>query len=281
MPEMGLPTHLMFQLLFGLDVPAFKQTDEDGGNDAMSVMRGNQFRALKYSLDVQNAICDKVLNAIRPLADQGPPFYLAVAARIQEPTKNRNTGKSLDELDPRLYRTFKPLGKEDNRKCFDFFNRLLAKHSPFISFMQENKTEIRARRGVRIALLGHLAEGSLAKRLRRSSAVFLADVEHHDHLGEDCEYGAYGARAWDLDSLCKEKYARDYWKRRVGKSTKDAFTNIYTTGMLFDGGGLVPHFNEIPFQLKKRETKLRRVAVMIDAMTPAAEEAIARKSRKK
>ena len=85
--------------------------------------------------------------------------------------------------------------------------------------MTENKTEIRARRGVRLAMLRKIGEGNLSERLLRYQCLHLADFKKHLGLEEirDMEYG----EEFDLD---------DY----------------FLLGGIFEGGGLLPHEDEVP-----------------------------------
>ncbi|MEP3833253.1 hypothetical protein, partial [Rhodopirellula bahusiensis] len=125
-------------------------------------------------------------------------------------------------------------------------------------FIKLYKTEIRARRGVRLGMLGNIAGGSFLERMLRFNSIHLAERRKHSEY--DSAYGKFvRSNSSGVDSTLGKT-----WLERSGvedtnvnigfddleygfeASRSKDFTQRWTLGHLFDGGGLVPHCDEIP-----------------------------------
>ena len=101
-------------------------------------------------------------------------------------------------------------------------------------FMEEYKTEIRARRGVRLSLLQKIANGNFTERMLRYQCLHLANCNDHSELRNrssgcsslDIEYG----REHEMDNGRDKFDVKKHW----------------LLGQIFDGGGLLPHEDEVP-----------------------------------
>ena len=101
-------------------------------------------------------------------------------------------------------------------------------------FMEEYKTEIRARRGHRLSLLQKIANGNFTERMLRYQCLHLANCNDHSELRNrssgcsslDIEYG----REHEMDNGRDKFDVKKHW----------------LLGQIFDGGGLLPHEDEVP-----------------------------------
>ncbi|MEM7476377.1 MAG: hypothetical protein AAF483_15395 [Planctomycetota bacterium] len=270
MPEMGLPTHLMFQLLFGLNVPEYDRKDLGFQNsirmsEKERYQHGNRLRAGTYHSELKRAIqemCKYYLDekaAVREAEDWFDPgkggdmqrFYLARNQEVSEEFVKQNRhllnaladeyGITLEKQQGNVY-TVNPSGVMQIQEIMRNQLSWLQEVFPFVKFMTENKTEIRMRRGVRLALLRHIGNGELTARLKRSSCVFLADHDHHSDLKEFSEdfKAEYGNGPLEFADPENHELRECEWK------------DFVTTGKIFEGGGLVPHWDEIPESMEDR-----------------------------
>ena len=93
-----------------------------------------------------------------------------------------------------------------------------------VRFMDENKAEIRARRGARLSLLQKIGKGSFTERMLRYHCLSFASLKSHSEL-----------MATGADSLVGTEYGSDFDPKAH-----------WLLGQIFDGGGLLPHENEVP-----------------------------------
>ena len=250
MPESGLPSHLMFTVLFGLKVKRF-DIDDAKLRLVGPVQRLKELNKLKYLnyLDqikrqlVPIEFCDKkfyyrVPELFKLMQDQGSkdiginwdwanhkliPNNVLFREISQIYSEFLNTeSKVLEECqtdfiaqaseatgdDERFHHSdwFKPgrdpksvIGfsrrfetltenrdeaeiKAVSRRIDSYMTTVWMRKFPWIDFLNQNATEIRARRGIRLGMLGEVASGGLSKRLLDSCIFHLSSSLNRKQL---------------------------------------------------------------------------------------------------
>lgn len=185
MPEMGLPTHLLYNLLFGLQIKSLDPNDYDScvlNRDALDTENLRVWECLSAALYIALV---QSFDLARNSARIGKP-----QERINQILDNIELNKHIDSFlkKPTLQRRLRVRTSAEARKILDeraaSFSSILCEflfeHNPILNFAETYKTEIRARRGVRLSLISHISRGRLADRLRRSQCIFLAPPSHTD-----------------------------------------------------------------------------------------------------
>ena len=285
MPEMGLPTHLMFRVLFGLAIDSDKSSKISPTHSltGMTVDEANK----RYALD-NRTLCLNYSTRLKKAYDgikdtlEKDDVWLTHTHHDKRSEEDRK--RSFDDKHKR-----KPPEKNARDACHWLVGY------PFVRFMKEHKNEIRARRGVRLALLRHIVNSDLTTHLKRSRALFLADVpvEHAD--SKDGEQLKLELGDEDWFKRCEHDKCYEDCKEcgDITGTPKVFAAKLFTTGYIFSGGGLVPHEDEIPEWTSDdsnlehdicddiREIVDSNVDKIADRMEKMNQEAIARGLRKR
>ena len=208
MPEMGLPTHLMFQLLFGLNVEDLGALSESFMGNFPQGLTDSSENAWKFFVE----LCLKVAKAIQQLHASDLRDLGSELGKISFLHRPGMPPSQSNEHDSNLLQQF----SENRKQVINWYKKF-----PLIQFIEANKTEIRARRGVRLALLQHISDGKLTELMRGSRAIFLAGVTNSE-----------------VPRILKHQFGEVHGDHTQWK--------LFTTGEIFTGGGLVPHSDEIP-----------------------------------
>ena len=284
MPESGLPTRLLFQFLFSIDVGVRddKNTGRSAplpeippGADGLLVYQERNRKELEFVSNGIRRACHKMLHFVTSASTARGKCEDTLASRTIRGLMNV-------WLDPRITNsemkssTFQePLDKVDSfesyfknkSKSFIKKGRAPTKDLHFkeeftseiersdiklkwfndnfckwirgfyiVRFMEEHKAEIRARRGVRLSLLQRIGEGSFTERMLRYHSLNLANRKNHSELM---------AKSGRPNTI-KIEYGEIGSSEPLDDSKKFQIEDVWLLGQIFEGGGLVPHEDEVP-----------------------------------
>ncbi|MEO9591747.1 hypothetical protein [Rhodopirellula bahusiensis] len=324
MPESGLPSHLMFQALFGIEVEHRQEVrpnvlvDTDStidfywkdnlaelGEIESSIKRHCARQLAYFFLDLKEEQKTKGKDSTRKkfvrlfnevYSEIWVPTTVSTSDLSNPESTHRDTSTTKSEawttilLPERMKQLLEKLVNRTNAQSYEdtlreieitlgigigpeivefnvpsllrdwFINeyRQLLSGTYLARFIKLYKTEIRARRGVRLGMLGNIAGGSFLERMLRFNSIHLAERRKHSEY--DSAYGKFvRSNSSGVDSTLGKT-----WLERSGvedtnvnigfddleygfeASRSKDFTQRWTLGHLFDGGGLVPHCDEIP-----------------------------------